>query len=291
MSSMYREARMKALSQEASADSRTAATAHEAGTPSESETLVAYVNAPGRSAVGVELVAFSEDNPSWVVFQNGDPVARIALSNIPDAADIADVFVSSDWANGFKKTAAGVGLDNALRSVHAEIYAASISRTAAFEDLRTAARQSVSEELKATRTATKQNLMEHVDLAVEATLNNFIAGGDPLRHALYSEINRVANVDSDTLVGAIESAFRQSGVEYFKTIMDRAESYADMPSEALAVISDSVKEYGYRSPRPATTKDTPLERAAKNSFPFSTADETEISPETKADIKRRLFRS
>lgn len=245
----YRQIRDAALTGEGG-DDRTASASP--STPDRNETIVAYVSAPGTDASGLEMVHLgSESNPEWLVLQHNTPVAKIALSRQQDSSEISDLFHSRDWANSVMKLAHQVGLDSALKMVKAEVFAAAVTETAAFNDLREAARASIEDEIRGVREAALSDLTKNWELSLNAHLSNFISGGDPLREALFENMKATARISDADLSGAIENAFRTAGMDFFRKITGKAEEYSTMAPEALSQIVAAVDSYGYRPPRPA----------------------------------------
>jgi len=207
------------------------------GEPGENQVAIEPVVTPQQileaaASADFDLVLFNEnsDNPHYAVFANGKPVAEIALEDQPRAAEIADMFVSDEYAQTVKESLAT--FDNpleTLQSLNAKFYHAVVNTGEIAQRAASIAESHLEDEYAARLAALKEDFFNTMILTLQAS-NKGTKG-------LFV---------SNTLKQAMRQAMRQAGVENPVPIVDKVwEKYA--PQYFNEIIATTEKWMGYNA--------------------------------------------
>ena len=207
------------------------------GEPGENQVAIEPVVTPQQileaaASADFDLVLFNEnsDNPHYAVFANGKPVAEIALEDQPRAAEIADMFVSDEYAQTVKESLAT--FDNpleTLQSLNAKFYHAVVNTGEIAQRAASIAESHLEDEYAARLAALKEDFFNTMILTLQAS-NKGTKG-------LFV---------SNTLKQAMRQAMRQAGVENPVPIVDTVwEKYA--PQYFNEIIATTEKWMGYNA--------------------------------------------
>jgi hypothetical protein len=186
-----------------------------------------------------------EAGAHWVLFANGDPVARIDLKDQDEAAKIAAHFVSPDFPRMVIAGIAKHGIKATLTDLKARPYVAKVDENKKIVQIR-AELSAKSEEATRQKIAhVKANYVNNLGLVLEASANNFIVE-NPLKDALVATLRSV-NIPEDAAVKMVDDAFFQQGVKTFAGLLDKAEDWSNLSAEALSEIKTAMQAAGKRA--------------------------------------------
>jgi len=192
----------------------------------------------------------------WVLFANGDPVAKINLADQENAGRIAAHFVSEDYARSVIQGIQAVGLHETLASVKAKPYVAKIDENAKIAQIKAQLEAQAKETLRVQTANTKSKFVENLALVLEASASNFIVE-NPLKDALIAFMAS-AGIPEAMAAEGVDNAFFQHGVKTIAGFLDKAEEWANYTSEAQAELRATLEAAGRRS-RPLPSQLTPAQ--------------------------------
>jgi len=201
--------------------------------------LVPFV--PEEASTAAEVM---EAGAHWVLFANGDPIAKVSLKDQDHAKEIAAHFVSHDFArsviDGIKKH----GLMAALSAVKAKTYVAKVDANKKIAQIKANLAASTQEALRQQVSQVKARYIGTLGHVLEASANNFIVQ-NPLKDALIVSI-RSAGLPEATAAEMVDDAFFQQGIKTFAGLLDKAEEWSNLSAEALSEILSAMQAAGKR---------------------------------------------
>lgn len=195
----------------------------------------------------------------WVLFANGDPVARVDLANQDERERIAGYFVTDNYAKNFTQSIHTNGLMQTLAAANATPYVAVIDRDDKLREERKKLKASFDESLRDATSKVKATLMSNAGLVVQAMVSNFIVE-NPLKDALVRGIT-AAGVPLSAANKIVDDAYLEEGQNTFNAMLDKADEWSNTPAEAMATIAKAIKDAGVRT--------RPLPEAVANNENFN----------------------
>lgn len=199
-------------------------------------------------------------NTRWVVFANGAPLASIALKDQEHKEKIAGHFVTFAFANSVTAAVEKKGLKAALAEVNAHYYVAKLDETAKVKELTARLTAKSDEAIRQKLASVKASYTKSLAMALQAAANNYTA--DKAETALKDDLVKrlmTAGIPSEVAADMVDDSFFAKGAETISAILDKAESFTNMPPEAFSYVKASVEAAGRRS-RPAMNLNSPAER-------------------------------
>jgi len=197
----------------------------------------------------VDLIRTREDtdNPQYVVMVDGDPVAKVALSDQPESLTADhDLFMDDDYPKFVLESVDTFGLKETLQHVNAKYYVASAFQGEVAQQMRTAATHDLEGEHRQRLAEMKDQLLNTANIVLEGSLKNYITD-NPLRDSLVRKLKSV-NVDERAALDIVEAAFREKGSDFFRTIFKKAEEWIGAPNEVLEHHVKEISQMNYRHP-------------------------------------------
>lgn len=187
----------------------------------------------------------------WVLFANGDPLAKINLNDQENAERIAAHFVSEDYARSVVEGIQKHGLKATLEATKAKAYVAKVDENAKIAEIKAKLEADAKTELRASIANTKSKYVESLGLVLEASASNFIVE-NALKDSLVAFMTS-AGIPEGTAAEGVDNAFFQSGVKTIANFLDKAEEWANLSPEALSEIKAALEQAGRRArPLPST---------------------------------------
>lgn len=186
----------------------------------------------------IDLALFGEasDNPHWVVFADGNPVAKIALQDQARPDEIKELFIKSSYKRSVKEAVAKMGIKEVLPSLKAKLYAETVRKNKMIAGLRGAERKKLAREFEARNAKMQESFLENIDLVLEAMQKNFILE-NPLKDALFTGM-KAAGVHDPLRI--IKNAFSKEGRAFFDTVIKKATEWGGMSKAARAELAQTV---------------------------------------------------
>jgi len=192
----------------------------------------------------------------WVLFANGDPVAKINLQDQDNADRIAAHFVSEDYARSVIQGIQAVGLHETLASTKAKPYVAKIDENAKIAEITARLESEAKESLRALTADAKSKFVENLALVLEASASNFIVE-NPLKDSIVAVMTS-AGWPEPAAAEAVDNAFFQHGVKTLAGFLDKAEEWANYTPEAQSELKATLEQAGRRA-RPLPSQLTPAQ--------------------------------
>jgi len=244
--------------------------------------LVARVADPGKIGDKAQVTLAGPyntgtDNPHWVVFADGEPLAKIALADQDSPDKIRKIFATADYAQSFIDILKKVPLVSILASCKARPYIASVKSTEAFAAVDAKYKADAKTEFQSKAAKYRDDLLSMASLVVEGQRKNFLTE-NPLKDSLFKHMKSAGVQDP---VKVIEAAFIESSAQYFEGTLKQAQKWLDYTPEALADIKQAITEMPTREVHAVAL--TPGVREAR-AVPSSKAN-VAIAPTTSSDVR------
>jgi hypothetical protein len=214
------------------------------------ETLAIDANLSDVTRDRVDLVLTQEKtaNPHYVVLVDGDPVAKIALSDQPEnmIRDHADLFMDEDYPTFVLEHVAQFGFSDTMDNVHAKRYRAAAARGEVAAQMKQAAAEEMAEDQHAAIAQAKDRLINTANIALQGSTKNYILE-NPLKDRLVG-LMRGAGVDENAAVDIVEDAWQEAAPAYFENILAKAEEWMNAPTEVLDHHIREISAMTYRHP-------------------------------------------
>ena len=181
----------------------------------------------------------------WVLFANGEPMAKIALKDQDHKDRIAAHFVSPEFAKSIIDGISKHGLGETLKAVKAKAYVAKVDTNKKVVEIRTRLEASSAEAVKQKVASIKARFVDNLGLVLEASANNFIVE-NPLKDVLISAMTGVG-VPEQIASEMVDNAFFAQGNKSIASILDKAEEWSNLTPEALKEIKSAMQSAGRRS--------------------------------------------
>jgi uncharacterized protein Veg len=181
----------------------------------------------------------------WVLFANGEPMAKITLKDQDHSDRIAAHFVSPDFAKSIIDGISKHGLGETLKAVKAKPYVAKVDTNKKIAEIKARLEASSSEAIKQKVSAIKAKFVENLGLVLEASANNFIVE-NPLKDVLIAEMTGVG-IPEQIASEMVDNAFFSQGNKSIASILDKAEEWSNLTPEALKEIKSAMQSAGRRS--------------------------------------------
>lgn len=181
----------------------------------------------------------------WVLFANGEPMAKITLKDQDHSDRIAAHFVSPDFAKSVIDGIQKHGLGDTLKAVKAKPYVAKIDQNKKIAEIKAKLEVTANEALKQKVAAIKAKFVENLGLVLEASANNFIVE-NPLKDALIADMTGVG-IPEQVASEMVDNAFFSQGNKSIASILDKAEEWSNLTPEAMKEIKAAMQSAGRRS--------------------------------------------
>jgi hypothetical protein len=236
------------------------------------------------TAEQVDLILTREesDDPQYVVLIDGNPVAKVALSDQPEnlTTEHPEMFLDEDYPRFVLEGIQNFGLDQTLQSINARYYAAATQEGALAEQMKMAAAKQLENEHRTRLAEMKDGLLNTANIVLEGSLKNYIVE-NPLRDELV-RLMKSAGVDESSAIDIAEDAFRAQAGPFFRSIMAKAEEWLGAPEGVLDHHINEITKMNYRHPGYSDTyeDDIPQEHMAEaHAAPQNVPIRTVASPQ------------
>lgn len=187
----------------------------------------------------------------WVVFANGEPLAKISLKDQDHADKVAAHFVSADFARSIVDGIQKHGLQATFASVKAKPYVAKIDEAKKIVEIKANLAASSEEALRQKVAGIKAKYVENLGLVLEASSNNFIVE-NALKDALVASFTALG-IPENAVSSMIDDAYFQFGEKTLAAFLDKAYEWSNTSPEAMREIKAAMQAAGRRSrPLPST---------------------------------------
>lgn len=198
----------------------------------------------------VDLILTREDSndPQYVVLVDGNPVAKVALSDQPESltTDHPEMFLDEDYPRFVLEGVDNFGLDQTLKSINARYYAAAAQEGALAQQMKTAAAVQLESEHRVRLAEMKDTLLNTANIVLEGSIKNYILD-NPLRDEMV-RLMKSAGVDESSAVDIFEQAFRSKGPETIRAIFTKAEEWMGAPEGVMEHHINEITKMNYRHP-------------------------------------------
>lgn len=181
----------------------------------------------------------------WVLFANGDPLARISLGDQDHKDRIAAHFVSPDFAKSIIDGIQKHGLGETLKAVRAKPYVAKVDENKKIAQIKAKLEATAEETLKQKVASLKAKFAENIGLVLEASAANFIVD-NPLKDAIIASLTSVG-LPEQVAAEMVDEAFFAHGAKTLASLLDKAEEWSNLSPEALKEIKAAMQAAGRRS--------------------------------------------
>lgn len=181
----------------------------------------------------------------WILCANGNPLAQITLRDQENAEKIAAHFVSADYARSVMSGIEAHGLKKTLEAVKAKPYVAIVDTAKKAKELSAKLSASSEETLREKLATIKANYVDNLDLVLEASANNFIVE-NPLKDALISAMATMG-IPANTASELVDNAFFSQGASTFSQLLNKADEWSKLTSDARHEIVNALHAAGRRS--------------------------------------------
>lgn len=206
----------------------------------------------------------SEKDAHWIVLANGEPLAKVALSDQKfdgsESPAFRKAFTSEDYGNSFASAAKKKPIQQLLASTSARPYAAAVRSTSAYAEISAKAQAAAKSDVQKKASQFRDDFLSMLGLVAEAQRTNFI-NENPLKEALFTAFKR-AGVNDPT--GIIESAFVEASAAHFELMANKAIKWLDYNADALADIKEAITANS-STVRPRTYSAQPMTAAVEQS--------------------------
>jgi hypothetical protein len=249
----------------------------------------------GTDRVDLILTREESENPQYVVLVDGDPVAKVALSDQPESLTADhDLFMDEDYPKFVLESVDTFGLRETLQHVNARYYTASAMEGEVAQQMRTAAVHDLEGEHRQRLAEMKDQLLNTANIVLEGSLKNYITD-NPLRDSLVRRMRSV-NVDERAALDIVEAAFREKGSDFFRAIIKKAEEWVGAPSEVLEHHVKEITQMNYRHPGYSAEGDEiPMEEppvisasSVPSSIPLRTVASAPHAPQHSSSTREQL---
>jgi len=198
----------------------------------------------------VDLILTREesDDPQYVVLVDGNPLAKVALSDQPESltTDHPEMFLDEDYPRFVLEGINNFGLDQTLKSINARYYAAAAQEGALAEQMKTAAAHQLEGEHRIRLAEMKETLLNTANIVLEGSIKNYILD-NPLRDEMV-RLMKSAGVDESAAIDIFETAFRSKGPETIQAIFTKAEEWMGAPEGVMEHHINEITKMNYRHP-------------------------------------------
>jgi len=181
----------------------------------------------------------------WVLFANGDPLAKISLKDQEHAAQIVAHFVSADFARSIMDGISKRGLTETLSAVKAKAYVAKVDEAKKVKEIKAKLESSAEESLRQRIASIKAKYVENIGLVLEASSNNFIVENS-VKDALIAGMSSLG-IPEATAAQMADDVFFQYGQKTIAGFLDKAEAWSNTSPEAIREIKAAMQSAGRRS--------------------------------------------
>lgn len=181
----------------------------------------------------------------WVLFANGDPLAKISLGDQEHADKIVAHFVTADFARSIVDGISKHGLSQTLSAVKAKPYVAKIDEAKKIEQIRAKMEATAEEALRQKITSIKAKYVENLGLVLEASANNFIVE-NPVKDGFVAAMVNLG-VPEASAAEIVDDVFFQYGQRTLAGFLDKAEAWSNTSPEALVEIKAAMQSAGRRA--------------------------------------------
>lgn len=225
-------------------------------------------------AANLSMQLFNPDSkdPHWVVFNNGDPLCKIALSAQPDAEDVRESFVSDGYAGSLLESIRELSTAEApvspiavLAALPAKFYYAAVQKSKLAQTIKTEVTKEISARIAGANDDYNEKLMDNMGLVVGYQAKNLYKEPDPFKVRLVQSIKK-AGVDQDVAVAIVEEAFLNEVPEWHQRVVAKAKEYCTYTPESLREIKAALGDAGQKQ----VDYDSILEREEKRTVVANT---------------------
>ena len=187
----------------------------------------------------------------WMLCANGEPVAKITLSEQDNAERIAAHFASEDYARSVIEGIAAHGLKATLEATRAKPYVAKVDENAKVAATKARLETENAAQIRNAISEVKAKYVDTLGLVLDASAANFIVE-DSLKDGLVAFMTS-AGVPEAIASEGVDNAYFQHGPKSIAAKLDKAEEWANLSEEALKEIRAAVEQAGPRArPLPST---------------------------------------
>lgn len=180
----------------------------------------------------------------WVVFANGDPLAKISLKDQDHADKIVAHFVSADFARSVVDGIQKRGVNETLIAVKAKAYVAKVDEAKKVIEIKAKLEASAEEAVRQRIASIKAKYVENIGLVLEAASNNFIVE-NPVKDGFIAAMAQLG-IPEAAAAQMADDVFFQFGKKTLAGFLDKAESWANMAPDALREVKAAMQSAGRR---------------------------------------------
>lgn len=218
--------------------------AEEATEDEDDEMVEAYVVDPAFIPANAHIRCvgpfMKEKDAHWIVLADGEPLAKIALSDQTydgtDNPSFRKSFVSEAFGQSFASAATKKPIQQLLASCHGRPYAAAVRATKAYAEIAVKAEAAAKATVQKSAAKFRDDFLSMLGLVAEAQRTNFMPE-NPLKEALFRSAKR-AGVNDPTAL--IEAAFNEASTQHFEVMANKAVRWMDFSADALADIKETL---------------------------------------------------
>ena len=215
------------------------------------ESIMAVADLDSFSAdqeVAIDMIPFAETETvqaHWVLFANGEPLAKIALKDQDNAGVIAAHFMTNDYARAVIAGISERGLVEVLNTVKAKTYAAKVDDAKTTKQIKAKLEAESAAALKSKVAAIKARFTENLGLVLQAAASNFLVE-NALKDAFVQGMVANGMVEASAAQLADDCFFR-FGPKTIAAFLDKAEEWSAYSAESMKEIKASMQSAGVRS--------------------------------------------
>lgn len=214
----------------------------------------------------LEMYLFDREgkDPAWMLIANGDPYAKICLSDQQQPEMIRQAFCADSYADTVLANAKKLGLLPVLADVKARFYHAQIFKSQLSQQLTKTITAKVEKRVATANDKYAERTAGLMELVVKGAATNFFKDPDPFKAAMVAAF-RAAGVENPKPI--VEKLFLEHAPSWFKVVQTKATEWATYNQDAMkqirAAIDDmGVRDVDYDTPRTAASDARDQARAA-----------------------------
>lgn len=193
---------------------------------------------------GVEMVLFGEktENPTWMVFQDMMPLAKVELAKQADAESIKEVFASEAYAMDLVNLCGDIGLVDCLKKVNADFFANETSDKKIEARFEERAEAKISKFKSQAEAKLRNDIMKALDVVtVGMTKNLYQDVGHPLKDALFEGMT-LAGLPENTAKSVVNASFASAASAYYQVVIEKAIAFMNMNETAQSELKSMISE-------------------------------------------------
>lgn len=192
------------------------------------------------------------ENPHWVLFNHGDPVAKIELSAQENPEDARESFISEAYGEGLleniRELAAAktpVSPLQVLATIKAKFYHSAIRKNELAKQIEAETREAVTSKIARANDSYNDTFLSNMELTVAKQAKNLYAEPEPFKVGLIGAIKK-AGVEETAAIKIVEDAFLADVPAWFDRVVAKAKEYCAKTPETLQEIRAELGLSGQR---------------------------------------------